>query len=58
MAYIRWIELKGIFETLDEINAAYMSETGSAEAWSKDETGYKAWIEYENGNTYILAEAH
>lgn len=54
--YVRWMELKGTLETLDEINAAYMAETGSTETWSEDSEAMSAWIEHANGNTYILAE--
>ena len=57
--FVRWLELKGQLETLEEINEAFMEETGSTEPWQDSEDdcdNWKAWIEHAHGNTYILAE--
>lgn len=55
----RWLELNGTLETAEEINAAITEQTGDPEPWADPEDvreEWKAWVEYENGKTYILEE--
>lgn len=57
--YKKWLELKGILNDPAEINKAITEQTGDPEPWADPEDTreeWKAWIEHENGNTYILAE--
>lgn len=52
-----WITLDGTLETVEEINKAYTEATGDTEnLFETDDEGWRAWVEYRDGNTVILQD--
>ena len=51
----RLLELNGTLTTADEINRAWREATGDPEPWATGDS-WQAWVEYEDGKTYILSD--
>ena len=64
--YKRIFEIDGTIETAEEINEAYREATGDPEPLFETDpenlygnqtiNDWRAWVEYENGKTYVLAD--
>jgi hypothetical protein len=53
----RIFELDGTLEDVNEINQAIADLTGDTEEFfDTDDNEWKAWIEWGNGKTYVLAD--